>query len=162
MRNSACTKVSRSFGDFSDFRPFPQGFSEEIRRPAEFRASAHRLAHDLAPEAIEEFLAESATWIEPVEVHFQWRPWSRDPNDEMVLEAAIDGQAGALVTYDIAGPLDSSRIHACACSVLTWLDAQSVESLYLATVSPDNFLVLILFFVRDLIQSPWRTLRPMP
>jgi predicted nucleic acid-binding protein len=47
-------------------------------------------------------------------------------------------------------------------SVLTWLDAQSVESLYLATVSPDNFLVLILFFVRDLIQSPWRTLRPMP
>jgi len=33
----------------------------------------HRLAHGLAPEAIEEFLAELAALIEPVEVHFQWR-----------------------------------------------------------------------------------------
>jgi hypothetical protein len=41
----------------------------------------------LAPEAIEEFLAEFAALIELVEVHFQWRPQSRDPNDEMVLEA---------------------------------------------------------------------------
>jgi hypothetical protein len=31
--------------------------------------------------------------IEPVEVHFQWRPQSRDPNDEMVLEAAINDRA---------------------------------------------------------------------
>jgi hypothetical protein len=42
----------------------------------------------LAPEAIEEFLGELAALIEPVGVHFQWRPQSRDPNDEMVLEAA--------------------------------------------------------------------------
>ncbi len=40
--------------------------------------------------------------MEPVEVHFQWRPQSRDPNDEMVLEAAINGRADALVTYNIA------------------------------------------------------------
>jgi len=47
--------------------------------------------------------------IEPVEVHFQWRPQSRDPNDEMVLEAAINGRADALVTYnvaDFAGPAE--------------------------------------------------------
>jgi hypothetical protein len=31
MRNSACTKVSRSFGNFSDFCPFPEWFLEEIR-----------------------------------------------------------------------------------------------------------------------------------
>jgi predicted nucleic acid-binding protein len=51
--------------------------------------------------------------IEPVEVHFQWRPQSRDPNDEMVLEAAINGQADALVTYnvaDFAGPAERFRI----------------------------------------------------
>jgi len=45
--------------------------------------------------------------IEPVEVHFQ--PQSRDPNDEMVLEAAINGRADALVTYnvtDFAGPAE--------------------------------------------------------
>jgi DNA-binding transcriptional MocR family regulator len=51
--------------------------------------------------------------IEPVEVHFQWRPQSRDPNDEMVLEAAINGRADALVTYnvaDFAGPAERFRI----------------------------------------------------
>ena len=50
--------------------------------------------------------------IEPVEVHFQWRPQSRDPNDEMVLEAAINGRADALVTYnvaDFAGPAERFR-----------------------------------------------------
>ena len=51
--------------------------------------------------------------IEPVEVHFQWRPQSRDPNDEMVLEAAINGRADALVNYsvaDFARPAERFRI----------------------------------------------------
>ena len=51
--------------------------------------------------------------IEPVEVHFQWRPQSRDPSDEMVLEAAINGRADALLTYnvaDFAGPTERFRI----------------------------------------------------
>jgi len=34
-------------------------------------------------------------------LHFQWRPQSRDPNDEIVLETAINGQADALVTYNL-------------------------------------------------------------
>jgi putative PIN family toxin of toxin-antitoxin system len=67
-------------------------YEDVLKRPE------HRLAHGLAPEAMEEFLAELAALIEPVEVHFQWRPQSRDPNDEMVLEAAINGRADALVT----------------------------------------------------------------
>jgi putative PIN family toxin of toxin-antitoxin system len=71
-------------------------YEDVLKRPE------HRLAHGLAPEAIDEFLAELAALIEPVEVHFQWRPQSRDPNDEMVLEAAINGHADALVTYNIA------------------------------------------------------------
>ena len=73
----------------------------------------HLLAHGLAPEAIDEFLAELAALIERVEVHFQWRPQSRDPNDEMVIEAAINGRADALVTYnvaDFAGAAERFRI----------------------------------------------------
>lgn len=62
----------------------------------------HRLAHGLASAEIDEFLAELAALIEPVEVHFQWRPQTRDPNDEMVLEAAINGEADAVVTYNVA------------------------------------------------------------
>ena len=32
--------------------------------------------------------------------HFQWRPQLRDPNDEMVLEAAVNGRADGLVTFN--------------------------------------------------------------
>ena len=82
-------------------------YEDVLKRPE------HRLVHGLAPEAIDEFLAELAALIEPVEVHFQWRPQARDPNDEMVLEAAINGRADALVTYnvaDFAGPAERFRI----------------------------------------------------
>jgi putative PIN family toxin of toxin-antitoxin system len=65
------------------------------------KSPEHRLAHGLTLDDIDEFLAELAALIEPVEVHFQWRPQSRDPNDEMVLEAAINGGADALVTYNV-------------------------------------------------------------
>lgn len=71
-------------------------YEDVLKRPE------HRIAHGFTLEAIDDFLAELATLIEPVEVHFQWRPQSRDPNDEMVLEAAINGHADALVTYNVA------------------------------------------------------------
>jgi predicted nucleic acid-binding protein len=37
---------------------------------------------------------------EPVETHFMWRPQLRDPSDELVLEAAVNGQAAAIVTFN--------------------------------------------------------------
>jgi putative PIN family toxin of toxin-antitoxin system len=71
-------------------------YEEVLKRPEQ------RLAHGLNVEDVDEFLAELAALIEPVEVHFEWRPQLRDPNDEMVLEAAINGQTNALVTYNVA------------------------------------------------------------
>jgi probable toxin-antitoxin system toxin component, PIN family len=71
-------------------------YDEVLKRPEQ------RLVHGLSPEAIDEFLAELAALIEPVEVHFQWRPQTPDPNDEMVLETAINGRANAVVTYNVA------------------------------------------------------------
>lgn len=71
-------------------------YEDVLKRPE------HRLVHGLTPDEVDEFLAELAALIEPVEVHFQWRPQSRDPNDEMVLEAAINGAADVLVTYNVA------------------------------------------------------------
>ena len=35
-----------------------------------------------------------------VVLQYQWRPQLHDPNDEMVLEAAINGKADALVTFN--------------------------------------------------------------
>jgi putative PIN family toxin of toxin-antitoxin system len=71
-------------------------YEDVLKRPE------HRLVHGLTPDEIDELLADLAALIEPVEVHFRWRPQSRDPNDEMVLEAAINGRADALVTYNVA------------------------------------------------------------
>ena len=82
-------------------------YEDVLKRPE------HQLVHGLTPKVVDEFLAELAALIEPVEVHFQWRPQSRDPSDEMVLEAAINGHADALVTYnigDFAGPAERFRI----------------------------------------------------
>src|SRR4029077_3926088 len=42
------------------------------------------------------FLDAVIGMIEPVESHFMWRPQLRDPADELVLEAAVNGQAKAL------------------------------------------------------------------
>jgi|SRR5215472_9769688 len=71
-------------------------YEDVLKRPE------HRLAHGLTPDEIDQFLAELAALVEPVEVHFQWRPQLRDSNDEMVFEAAINGEADALVTYNVA------------------------------------------------------------
>jgi predicted nucleic acid-binding protein len=71
-------------------------YEEVLKRPEQ------QLAHGLSPDLVDEFLAELAALIEPVESHFQWRPQVQDPNDEMVFEAAINGHADALVTYNVA------------------------------------------------------------
>ncbi len=47
------------------------------------------------------FINGIAALIRPVKPHFLWRPVLRDPNDEMVLEVAINGQADAIVTFNL-------------------------------------------------------------
>ena len=46
------------------------------------------------------FLDAVAALVEPVESHFIWRPQLRDPCDEMVLEAAVNGAAQVIVTFN--------------------------------------------------------------
>lgn len=36
----------------------------------------------------------------PIDLHFLWRPQLRDADDEMVLEAAVNGHASAIVTFN--------------------------------------------------------------
>jgi putative PIN family toxin of toxin-antitoxin system len=71
-------------------------YEDVLKRPE------HRLVHGLSILQIDDFLAELAALIQPVEIHFQWRPQLRDPSDEMVLEAAINGRASAILTYNVA------------------------------------------------------------
>ena len=41
-----------------------------------------------------------ASIVEPVRLAFLWRPTLRDPNDDMALETAANGQADAIVTFN--------------------------------------------------------------
>ena len=61
----------------------------------------HRLAAGLEENEVGVFLDGLVALGEPVESHFLWRPQLRDPSDEMVLEAAVNGQADAIVTFNI-------------------------------------------------------------
>ena len=60
----------------------------------------HRLAAGLTEREVEIFLTAVVAMAEPVVTHFLWRPQLRDPCDEMVLEAAVNGGADALVTFN--------------------------------------------------------------
>lgn len=61
----------------------------------------HRLAAGLNEREVKTFLDAVLAMAEPVKTHFLWRPQLRDPGDEMVLETAVNGQADALVTFNV-------------------------------------------------------------
>ena len=61
----------------------------------------HRQPAGLSEKEAAAFLDGLAALAEPVECHFLWRPQLRDPGDEMVLEAAVNGRADAIVTFNV-------------------------------------------------------------
>lgn len=60
----------------------------------------HGLAAGLEAHQVQLYIDTLASLVEPVESHFVWRPQLRDPGDEMVLEAAVNGRADAIVTFN--------------------------------------------------------------
>lgn len=75
--------------------PLAMEYEAVCRRPE------HRLEAGLSERQVEIFLDAIIAMGEPMQTHFLWRPQLRDPNDEMVLEAAINGRADALVTFNV-------------------------------------------------------------
>ena len=64
----------------------------------EYEATCRRAEHVLAAKANEADIANLLDAIfdaiEPVEVHYQWRPQLSDAGDELVLEAAVKWSGG--------------------------------------------------------------------
>ena len=60
----------------------------------------HRLAANATAEDVTNLLAAIFDVIVPVEVHYQWRPQLTDAGDEIVLEAAVNGRADAIVSFN--------------------------------------------------------------
>lgn len=59
-----------------------------------------RLRHSISLGNLDILLDTIAAHVEPVTLNYLWRPQLRDPNDEMVLETALNGKTDALVTFN--------------------------------------------------------------
>jgi putative PIN family toxin of toxin-antitoxin system len=60
----------------------------------------HQLASGLSASDIGLFVTTLISFAEAIKPHFRWRPQLSDPGDELVLEAAINGHAEAIVTFN--------------------------------------------------------------
>ena len=60
----------------------------------------HRLASGLSELEAHAFVDRLISLAETIELYFRWRPQLHDPGDELVLEAAINGRASAIVTFN--------------------------------------------------------------
>lgn len=74
-----------------------------LKRPETLRLSR------LTTDDVDVILDQVAASMEHVEMFYLWRPMLRDADDDMVLETAVNGQAGVIVTFDIGDFGDAPR-----------------------------------------------------
>jgi predicted nucleic acid-binding protein len=71
-------------------------YEDVLKRPAQRAVSGLTLVQ------VDAVLTALASAVEPVAVRFAWRPQLADPGDEMVLDAAVNGRADALITHNLS------------------------------------------------------------
>lgn len=69
----------------------------------------HLEASGLTSSQVNEVLDALVKVSIPVPLRFLWRPRLKDPADEMVLETAVNGAAGWLVTFNLRHLADAAR-----------------------------------------------------
>jgi putative PIN family toxin of toxin-antitoxin system len=70
-------------------------YEEVLTRPE------HLAAANASPAQMRFLLDSLCSVAEAVDIAFLWRPTLSDPDDEMVLETAINGRADWLVTFNV-------------------------------------------------------------
>jgi hypothetical protein len=63
--------------------------------------SEHLAAGGISAADVEVLLDAIALIAEPIRISFLWRPVLSDPGDDLVLETAVNGQAVAVVTFNL-------------------------------------------------------------
>lgn len=85
----------------------------------------HRLAAGLSLDEAMIFVDVVIAMCEPVENSFLWRPQLRDPGDELVLEAAVNGRAEAIVTFNRRDFLPAAKLF----GIEVWLPSEALRRL---------------------------------
>jgi putative PIN family toxin of toxin-antitoxin system len=75
--------------------PLMLEYEEVMLRPEQ------REATGLTVSEVHSILDQLAVILHSVMTHFLWRSCLRDPDDELVLEAAVNGRADVLVTFNV-------------------------------------------------------------
>lgn len=88
----------------------------------------HLAACGLSSAEVETILDSLAAVARPVRLAFRWRPRLSDPDDDMVLETAINGSAGAIVTFNQRDFVDCIKGFDCAV-ILPVTALQQIRSL---------------------------------
>ena len=74
----------------------------------------HLAASGLTSLEVGRVLDDLAAVAKPVKLAFRWRPRLRDPNDDMVLETAVNGNARAIVTFNLRDFEEAKKSFGCA------------------------------------------------
>jgi putative PIN family toxin of toxin-antitoxin system len=69
----------------------------------------HRRVSGFTVIQVQQFMDGLAALVIPVIPYFLWRPTLRDPNDEMMVDAAVNGHADAIVTFNVRHFLPAAK-----------------------------------------------------
>jgi putative PIN family toxin of toxin-antitoxin system len=83
----------------------------------------HLLAAGQTAQDAQVLIDMIADFAQRVDIDYIWRPQTRDPGDEMVLETAINGQADAIVTFNRRDFGNAPSHFGIGC----WLPAEALE-----------------------------------
>jgi putative PIN family toxin of toxin-antitoxin system len=96
-----------------------------IEYEAVMTRSKHLEASSLTVADICSLLDAVAGIARQVRLAFHWRPMLRDPDDDMVLETAVNGGADAIVTFNVKDFVDV----ACKFGIEIWRPGEAVGKL---------------------------------
>ena len=87
------------------------------------------LRPDIKPSGVSDvdalgFVRKILSYSHKQSIYFRWRPWLKDPNDDMILELAIASQSVFIVTFNLK-------------------DFQNVELFGIEAISPLDFLEIV-------------------